>query len=133
MELIYLFFLHFLADFVLQPREMGRKKSEQVKYLAHHLLIQWVVFFFGLMLIMPDHFALFALVNTLVHGLIDWNIWNLYKISVWKRRRSEIELIGREEFKKTWKYWEDHWFYLTIGFDQFLHATTIVVLYVYLG
>lgn len=133
MELVYLLFLHFLADFILQPREMGRQKSEKFKYLFQHLLIQFFVFFFGLMVIMPDTYMLFALGNALVHGLIDWNIWNLYKLSVWKRRRSDIELVGREQLKKTWKYWDDHWFYVTIGLDQFLHAATIVVLYVYLG
>ena len=27
-----------------------------------------------------------------------------------------------------WKYWEDHWFYTTIGFDQLLHVLTIILL-----
>lgn len=131
---IWLLFLHLIADFVLQPRSMGTKKSEDYAYLALHIGIQYIIFVAGLSLFMDTGTAvIFSLSNALIHGVIDWNIWKLYKLSVWKRHRSDIESIGLEEFKKTWKYWEDYWFYLTIGVDQFLHGATIVGLYVYLG
>jgi hypothetical protein len=28
----------------------------------------------------------------------------------------------------SWKYWEDHWFFTTIGFDQLLHGLTLIYL-----
>lgn len=141
MTICYLLFLHFFADFVLQSREMGQKKSEYPKWLFIHITIQFLIFFIGMNLLLlldspPENLAFndfwyplkFAFLNALVHGAIDWNIWKLYKWSVWKRR--DPELFGTiDDLKKHWKYWEDHLFYATIGFDQFLHTITIVILY----
>lgn len=155
--------LHFIADFLLQSREMGKKKSSEWRWLLKHLGIQFGVF----MVVMPFLVAyklcdrgahewpefmnspgfmtqfliplsltvggMFALVNTLVHGLIDWNIWKLYKLSAYMRIKKEAKEINASpewiaEMGKNWQYWEDHWFYATIGFDQLLHTATIVVL-----
>jgi hypothetical protein len=108
--------LHFLADFVLQPREMGRRKSEDLKWLTGHLAIQFVCFLpFG---------PAFAGVNAVVHGLIDWHIWRIYKWSVGRR----YGYVVAAEYP----YWNDHYFYLTIGADQLLHAITLVALVGYL-
>lgn len=127
MKLVLAFFLHFVADFILQSREMGKRKSTDILFLVAHLGIQFFVFlpFFGLK---------FALLNALIHGLIDWNIWKLYKYSVLKRSKNGSSLgiwdVGTE--LANFKYWEDHLFYTTIGFDQFLHTLTLILLYNYL-
>lgn len=112
--MIKLLFLHFLADFILQPREMGKKKSSHLGWLAGHLLIQFLVF-------LPFVGWKLSLINAGIHGLIDNNIWNLYKFSVLKRNKLVI--------KESFAYWEDHWFYATIGFDQFLHTATLFYLF----
>lgn len=111
------FVIHFVADFLLQSREMGKKKSSDYSYLAMHLSIQFLCFlpFFGFK---------FALYNALIHGVIDKNIWNLYKVSVYLR--------DKKATPETWKYYDDHWFYSTIGLDQLLHALTIIYLVKYL-
>lgn len=131
-----LLLLHFIADFVLQPREMGKKKSQDVKWLLGHLAIQFAIF-------APFTSILFALANCAVHGLIDWYIWRGYKWSVafrnpvpWHLRvevepeptHQEFEATWWLGVKASWKYWEDHLFYTTIGFDQLLHGLTLVVL-----
>jgi hypothetical protein len=139
--LIYVMFLHFVADFLLQSREMGQKKSVEFKWLAKHLSIQYLVMYFGLVLFIgPVAACKLSLLNTLVHGLIDWNIWKLYKLSAHFRIMREIETleiddehdaIRKEAYNNkvnNWKYWDDHLFYTTIGFDQFLHMTTLAVL-----
>lgn len=154
MILAYLFVLHFIADFIFQSREMGQKKSSEWRWLARHLLIQFSFFLFGLGFasLFTDHLTAQAIVlipilNTLVHGIIDWNIWRLYKLSAGYRIKQQIykdeEWSGerfagipseeymakrmKEEATK-WQYWNDHWFYTTIGFDQLLHALTIIFL-----
>jgi len=123
--------LHFIADFLLQSREMGTKKSNEFVWLLRHLIIQYGVMFIGLTpafllgyMSGPKYLLLMTL-NTIVHGIIDWNIWNVYKYSVVLRNSSKkIEVLKAE-----WKYWEDHWFYSTIGFDQLLHSVTLIILW----
>lgn len=154
--LILLMVLHFIADFLLQSRQMGQKKSEQFKWLVAHLSIQFAVFFVGILSYLciyakvylmnflnnppgpgtPYEYILsfaifsfqFSILNTLIHGIIDWNIWKLYKVSVAFRNKDK----SVEELKKTFQYWNDHLFYTTIGFDQLLHTATIVALYSWL-
>ena len=127
MTICYLLLLHFIADFILQSRAMGQKKSEHFKWLLGHVAIQFAVFAVGGLFVFDNPLP-FAFLNAFIHGVIDWHIWKLYKYSVWKRR--DPELFGTiDDLKKHWKYWEDHWFYTTIGFDQFLHGATIVLLY----
>lgn len=145
--LAYMMFLHFVADFLFQSREMGQKKSSEFKWLFRHLTIQWLFFAFGLVYFTGPIIAIaFATLNCVVHGIIDWNIWNGYKLFTHKRLMSEAGQaaymngnlnIPYEERTKTkydeklaaFKYWEDHWFYSTIGFDQLLHGLTIIGLF----
>lgn len=129
---IYLFFLHFLADFVFQSREMAEKKSSDFKYLFNHVLIQITVMFFGLMLVPSLSYGKMyqiAFFNAMIHGLIDWNIWKLYKFVVKYRldRHYEDDEEAKAFAAANWEYWKDKDFYITIGFDQFLHFTTILV------
>ena len=79
----------------------------------------------------------FSLLNALIHGVIDWNIWKLYKYTVYRRLLTRVISEGAREDQyeagiashaKVWKYYEDSKFYDTIGIDQFLHAATIVLL-----
>lgn len=130
--LILCFSLHFVADFLMQSREMGQKKSSEVKWLLKHLGIQFGVFFVGLTLFVGPTLALgYAVLNALIHGLIDWHIWRLYK--AWTHYRLN-KGIGTPKEIKEWQdneefhYWDDHWFYTTIGLDQFLHGVTLIIL-----
>ena len=105
------FILHFIADFLLQRREVGQKKSSSLPHLAEHVFIIFVCFLpFG---------TKFALMNAAIHMLIDACTWNAYKFSVIKRN---------PKADQSFEYWKDHWFYVTIGLDQLLHALTIIIL-----
>lgn len=142
--IIYCMVLHFIADFLLQSREMGKNKSVNFKFLWEHLVIQALVFSVGLLIASAMGYisitAVFAIVcaNTLIHGVIDWNIWRLYKLSAKYRidKRVNAAYWGTEKMKqyfydnevRTFKYWEDHYFYVTIGLDQLLHTITLVAL-----
>lgn len=133
--------IHFVADFLLQSREMGQKKSSEPAWLFYHLGIQYFMFTSGLMFFVGPILAVkFALFNTLIHGIIDWNIWRLYKVSAYLRIQNIVakkhgiwtqppeEDVNIKAETAAWKYWEDHWFYTTIGLDQALHMATIVAL-----
>jgi hypothetical protein len=105
------FIIHFIADFLLQRREVGQKKSSSLVHLAEHIIIIFLCFLpFG---------AEFAICNAIVHMLIDACTWNAYKYSVVKRF---------PKADKSFPYWTAHWFYVTIGLDQLLHALTIIIL-----
>lgn len=148
--LAVMFICHFVADFLLQSREMGKTKSTNFLVLLEHLVIQFGVMFTVLCLVPPPLAIIGVLLalklsglNALVHGVIDWNIWRGYKWSVVQRlyqsrhlRPEENPLIDWEKYTmssdmtvtKYWKYWDDHWFYATIGLDQLLHGLTMIVL-----
>lgn len=137
----YLFVLHFIADFLLQSREMGKKKSKELKWWAAHISIQFLVFLFGLWdFVGPDVALKFAALNAIIHGVIDATIWNVYGWFVFQRTFKEASQGGIkwqkkkhvEWLKKNWSYWEDHWFYTTIGFDQLLHTLTLLAVWNYL-
>lgn len=166
LELIYLLFLHFVADFLLQSRKMGERKSTDKRWLLAHLSIQFLVFFVGVFaLFIYNTFSfwqpgaaleyikfgtvlalLFSGANAIVHGIIDWNIWRLYKFFTYRRllhiSRNPVSMTlrpGEENpvllkiLIKDFEYWKDHWFYATIGLDQFLHAATLLLLYGWLA
>ncbi len=125
MALVLLLLAHFVADFLLQPRWMGTQKSSKIPVLLAHCAIQFAIVFLFLLPWYPGEAFAVAALNTLVHGVVDWYIWNIYKFGVVIRNPE----THPDELKKTWKYWEDHWFYATIGFDQLLHTLTLVGLY----
>lgn len=125
-----LLLLHFVADFILQPREMGKKKSSDVRWLLGHLAIQFVIF-------LPFTSLLFALANCAIHGVIDWFLWRGYKWFVIKRLYDHGPDGNNDPdhplwVKGEWQFWNDHWFFTTIGFDQLLHGLTLVFLAGYL-
>src|ERR1700686_3859155 len=132
----WLLVLHFIADGLLQSREMARKKSVEFVWLFKHLLVQFWVFFVCLALFPQYHghsfnVFCFALANALIHGVIDWNIWRFYKYSVLFRlgidhmNQNHPDVAG---LKNSWQYWEDDFFYKTIMLDQLLHGLTLVYL-----
>ncbi len=137
LTICYLFLLHFVADFLLQSREMGKTKSEKFNVLLAHVGIQFGIFLaLGGAVLDGSTIFWFAAFNAIIHGVIDWNIWKFYKWTVFRRHQAVFSSPteeGHEErvnnFKASWQYWEDHWFYATIGLDQFLHASTIIILY----
>lgn len=129
MVIAYMFLLHFIADFLLQSREMGQKKSSDPKFLYKHLAIQWAVFFIGLQVVsgfVPV--LLFTTLNAAIHGLIDWHIWRGYKYTVKGWLENNPDHPDTITYKTTgvWRYWDDHVFYTTIGLDQMLHAFTLL-------
>ena len=145
---IYLLILHFVADFLFQSREMGQKKSSEFIWLAKHGLIHLGVFAFGVAIFFISSFwpilveinpylasvkignivltsCVFAITNMMLHMAVDACTWNAYKWTGARRNKDK----SKEELKKDFKYWEDSWFYHTIGIDQLLHIIMMIFVY----
>lgn len=103
-DLLLIFFLHWIGDFVLQSDWMAKNKSKSNKPLLLHVFIYTVT----LLLIHP----LWALVNGVLHGVTDYFTSRLSS--------------------KLWSKGETHNFFVVIGFDQFIHAVSLVTTYYWL-
>jgi L-lactate permease len=153
--LIIALLAHFVADFLLQDREMGKNKSEKISVLAQHVAVNvFVTTIFLVPFVGLEKALIFSSLNGLVHGFVDWNIWRSYKAYAMRKikedaqamaKKKHLTLVGKSkeevymekvaflmEARSNFKFWEDHWFYVTMGADQFLHTVTIVVLWSFL-
>ena len=117
--LVLLIITHIIFDFLLQTRDIAKNKSSNIKYLIPHLVILGI----GLMIFTklsgrysPNQAMLFIMWNVFLHGVIDWNIWRLYKWTVIKRH-TKSKVVDYD-----YKFWEDGVFYDFIAYDQGLHA-----------
>jgi len=94
--LIRVMLLHFVADFVCQPRVIGENKHKNAWLLLLHVGIYGLVLLTSLPLLL-------VLWNAVTHLFIDFLSSKL-----------SHHLYEKEEH---------YWFWLVIGFDQFLHLT----------
>jgi len=101
---LVLVWLHFVADFLLQTDKVAINKSKRNDILALHVSLYILPFIWlGWQ---------FVIVNQIAHFATDW---------VTSRTAS-------------WCYRNDkrHWFFVTIGFDQAIHLTTLFATYQWL-
>ncbi len=103
--ILTLIWLHFIADFVLQTREMATKKSSDLYWLSCHVTVYTITFmlFFG---------PIFALMNGVLHFVTDF-ITSRLTTHFYKKENMQM-------------------FFTTIGFDQAIHASTLILTYVWL-
>lgn len=104
-DIIVILWLHFVADFVLQTDYVACNKSKNNKILALHAAIYAVpLVLFGVS---------FALVNSVAHFVVDWCT---------SRATSYL-----------WQHEKRHLFFVVIGFDQAVHATCLILTYMWLA
>ena len=134
-----LFLAHYIADFVLQSREMGQKKSKNYIFLfAHTWIIFGVIALAGLFVFDTSSIAIkFAFWNAVIHMIIDAISWNLYGYCVMGRKYG-FDTLSKEDFNfkeksaelaTKWEYWKDEWFMRTLGADQIAHIIVLYELY----
>lgn len=114
MFVTWLFFLHFLADFAAQSRYVADNKSKNIKVLAYHVLIYVSILFFGLIPFLykeNSSFGSFLVINAVFHFFTD---------------AVTSKLSGQR-----WRA-NDVWgFFCVVGFDQFLHYSTLFITTLY--
>lgn len=103
--IIYLLIFHFIGDFILQSDKIATTKSKSNKSLLTHIgLYSLAMLPFGLV---------FAVVNGIIHFAVDY--------------------VTSRVSSKLWADGKIHWFFVTIGFDQMLHAITLFSTYAWLN
>ena len=107
--LIYLLFAHWICDFGLQTRWQAENKSKSIKALAAHVGTYTLAFsvFAVLWLGFSTNLLLFLAINCGLHFVIDFTTSKI------TRYFHQKELM--------------HGFWLTIGFDQWLHISLVVL------
>lgn len=166
----YLMFLHLLADFFFQSREMGKQKSSKPLVLLAHGSIHFFTFAIGAILpiiamislgiLLGDKTSYLALavfpsvaimltmlsaINAVLHIIVDACTWNVYKLFKYRQLKKQVgttengvhkpKQVIKDQIKaksKDFKYYEDPWFYHTIGIDQFLHVVCMMAVYGYI-
>lgn len=106
-------FIHFVADFLCQTREMANNKSKSIKWLSIHVFVYSLVTTIGWVVFTCD-------INTLI------SIFLVTFITHWPTDFCTSKIT-------TYFYSKNNLFgfFSVIGFDQFIHATTLILTYNY--
>lgn len=127
--IILLLFLHFVSDFVLQSRDMGRKKGKNLYWLTTHVFVYSLSFtFFWFLLTKPlnspysEAIMFFSLVFS-THWIADYFTSKLSGSFYLKMNESKI--VKTKNFYE-WLFW------LIIGIDQFIHITSLILITEYI-
>jgi hypothetical protein len=109
--ILSILFIHFIADFVLQTDFQAKNKSTSNVQLSLHVLTYTI----GLMI------GGFLLGNTALN-VVEWCGINmiLHWITDYFTSRLNSYL---------WKKQQVHWFFVSVGFDQFIHYTCLLLTY----
>lgn len=115
---LFLILAHFTGDWWWQSRHMAMNKSKDIMVLLTHLIqVSFFVLLAAVLIYMPvaGDFTIYykVLINAVLHGLIDWNIWKMY---------AKDKPAGFE-------YWKEKTFYGIIAIDQFLHLSILFILF----
>lgn len=118
-QIVLIFLTHWVSDFLCQTHEMSLKKSKSILWLSYHVIIytlvttvSWSLFFNNLMLDMLTTIPLVFLITFTSHWITD------FFTSRWTSM-----LWGKQSI---------HNFFVVIGFDQLIHATTLLLTFNYL-
>lgn len=105
--LLYLLFLHWIGDFVLQTRWMAENKSKRNLALGIHIGVYSLTFIIGLLGHDPYKIAIFVACNALCHFMIDYFT-----------SRANAKLLTYEN---------KHLFWGMLGLDQYAHSATLLL------
>lgn len=111
--IIVILFVHFLADFIAQTRWQATNKSKHWGALSAHVATYWICL------------HLFAVLAANVSAC-----W--YATFVWALVNAPLHFVTDAiTSRQTSCEWNDgkptKWFWVWIGFDQWIHAATLIV------
>jgi hypothetical protein len=107
---IYILFIHYIADFIFQTNWMALNKSKNNLALLSHVATYSMILFIGLSLYFGPDYNVFLLVlaNGFAHFLTDY---------ITSRMNAYFWINEKRSF-----------FWWTIGLDQWIHASTLITL-----
>lgn len=109
---LVILFAHWVADFIAQTDQMAKNKSTSNKWLISHVSTYGLVMGLIILVTFGSISLIWLAINTVAHGATDY---------VTSRITSRL-----------WKAGETHWFFVVVGFDQFVHMATMFVTAAYL-
>jgi hypothetical protein len=116
--LLILLLAHWFADFVMQNDEMAINKSSSNQALMSHIGAYTCMMFFAVGFLLGFNNVslllglVFLFVNAAAHFVTDY--------------------VTSRITSKQWKAGDRHGFFVTIGFDQFLHVAVLVLSWVFI-
>jgi hypothetical protein len=141
-HLIAILALHFVADFLLQSRKMGRNKGKSIMWLSMHVGVYLIALLsVGLLFghYVTDNMVLvfeYCLLNGILHWVTDYctsKASGFCYLKMTQKVDCDNTLaphVKRELNEKRKSRWEKA-FWSVIGFDQFLHAFALLITYHY--
>lgn len=113
--IIFILFVHWLADFVGQTDSMAQNKSKSNKWLTIHAGIYTIV-------------SLLGLTPLFVLNMLSWASFSHFIVIVFITHWITDYFTSRLN-SKLWTDKKVHQFFTSIGFDQFLHFTQLLLTY----
>ena len=114
-QIIILIYIHWIADFLFQTKEMALNKSKNNFWLFAHVFVYSMTWFFiGILFYKPEQVVLFIITTFVCHFITD------YFTSRWTSSLYEKKI-----------YYGFPSFFSVIGLDQFLHYFQLIVCYEY--
>lgn len=101
--------IHWIADFYFQTDKMAINKSTSMKWLTYHVLT-----YTGIFIILNNYIILSNI------SILFWILFN--GASHWI-----IDFFTSKITSYFWKKEDRHNFFVTIGFDQFLHVSILII------
>lgn len=124
-NIIALLFIHWVADFVCQTDWMAQNKSKEWKPLLTHTLLYSFVTMALLFIWFHIQYGLFNNYLGLLFLCFKFSIITLWFHTVTDYFTSRLN-------SKLWNEKKVHWFFVSVGFDQFLHYLQLLLTYKYL-
>jgi len=120
---LFILFAHWYADFVGQTNEMAMNKSTDIGWLTYHVSVYTLLMMFFTVLIFVILFF-GNIISSLPLVLILIPIAVSIFITHWI-----TDFITSKITSKLWKGGKVHKFFIVIGFDQWLHAVQLLIIY----
>tara|TARA_R110000782_G_scaffold15939_2_gene46095 strand:- start:5214 stop:5597 length:384 start_codon:yes stop_codon:yes gene_type:complete len=118
--ILYFLLIHWLGDFVLQTSHMAIRKSTSNYYLGMHVTVYTVTTILGWFLLFLIYGIHATWVQYFCAGLAIFSMHFL------------TDYITSRITGKYYKQQKNHEFFVTIGFDQWLHYLQIFIVYNYI-
>jgi hypothetical protein len=117
---LFIIFVHWVSDFVLQTQHMSTRKSSSNYYLTLHVVVYSFATILGWTLILP-------LLGIHLYSGPVWLAFLLIFITHWI-----TDYFTSRRTSKLYKEEKYHDFFVVIGFDQVLHYTQLFLIFNYI-
>lgn len=119
---LFILFAHWVADFINQTDEMAQNKSTNIYWLSYHVAAYTTMMLFFTLVLVLTNGILFDVTPPETFVLVS--LWCFIFVTHWV-----TDFITSKITAKFWKSGNMHNFFIVIGFDQWLHAIQLLIIY----